>query len=152
MNKFVQTTAKREVCPVNAMKEGQIVREILANYTKQLPEGEDAVSVEVEMHVQVNVYLCNFMQTSFANSITTLQDISSLNELTSDFEIDILFSQLWHDPGLSFLNYPACKRNITMESKYLEKIWTPNTCIINSKQSMIHKSPTDNIMFILYEV
>ena len=81
-----------------------------------------------------------------------MQTISSLNELTSDFEIDILFSQLWYDPGLSFANYSSCKKNITMEPKYIDKIWTPNTCIINSKKSLIHNSPTDNIMFILYEV
>ncbi|GMT09980.1 hypothetical protein PFISCL1PPCAC_1277, partial [Pristionchus fissidentatus] len=45
----------------------------------------------------------------------------------------------------------ACKKNITMESRYLGQIWTPNTCLINSKKTMIHASPTDNIMFILYE-
>ena len=36
------------------MKEGQIVKEVLANYSKQLPDGEEAVSVLVEMHVQVH--------------------------------------------------------------------------------------------------
>ncbi|VDN54695.1 unnamed protein product [Dracunculus medinensis] len=95
-----------------------------------LPDIEDAVQVSIEMHVQ---------------------DISSLNEITSDFEIDILFTQLWHDSALSFSNYNACKRNITMESKFIDLIWTPNTCLINSKNTMIHSSPTDNVMFILYE-
>lgn len=36
--------------------------------------------------------------------------MSSLNEITSDFEIDILFTQLWHDKALSFTHLPACKR------------------------------------------
>ncbi|KHN72498.1 Ligand-gated ion channel 50 [Toxocara canis] len=102
----------------------------MSNYTKMLPNAEDAVQVNVEIHVQ---------------------DVSSLNEITSDFEIDILFSQLWHDSALNFVNYTACKRNITMESRYINSIWTPNTCLINSKRTMIHSSPTDNIMFILYE-
>ncbi|VDK64159.1 unnamed protein product [Anisakis simplex] len=74
-----------------------------------------------------------------------------MNEITSDFEIDILFSQLWHDTALSFANYTSCKHNITMESRYINSIWTPNTCLINSKRTVIHSSPTANIMFILYE-
>uniref|UniRef100_A0AC35FF58 Neurotransmitter-gated ion-channel ligand-binding domain-containing protein n=1 Tax=Panagrolaimus sp. PS1159 TaxID=55785 RepID=A0AC35FF58_9BILA len=79
------------------------------------------------------------------------QDIGSLNEITSDFEIDILFSQLWHDPQLSFLNHSQCIGNITMEPKHLQSVWTPNTCLVNSKRAVVHSSPTDNIMFILYD-
>ncbi len=75
-----------------------------------------------------------------------------MNEITSDFEIDVLFSQVWHDPSLGFSTLASCKKNITMESKHLLTIWTPNTCLINSKDAKIHRSPTDNIMFILYEV
>uniref|UniRef100_A0A1I7X8L5 Neur_chan_LBD domain-containing protein n=1 Tax=Heterorhabditis bacteriophora TaxID=37862 RepID=A0A1I7X8L5_HETBA len=125
--------------------------------------------------------------------------MSSLNEITSDFEIDILFTQLWHDGALSFAHLPACKRffnmfllllllfffflnievfhnsllkilqkkipaifhstyiftnfsrNITMEPRLLPKIWSPNTCLINSKRTMIHASPSENVMVILYE-
>lgn len=78
--------------------------------------------------------------------------MGSLNEITADFQIDILFTQYWHDPSLSFMNHSACIRNITMETRYLNKIWTPNTCIINSKSTTIHHSPTENIFFILYDV
>lgn len=54
--------------------------------------------------------------------------MGSLNEITADFEIDVLFTQLWHDPNLSFRNLSSqCVRNITMESRYLKDIWTPNT-------------------------
>lgn len=45
------------------------------------------------------------------------QDVSTLNEITADFNVDILYTQLWNDQSLSFANYKACKRNITMESK-----------------------------------
>lgn len=129
----------------------EIVDEIFSTYKKMLPstllteryhehhddeaidtepeEEEDAVLVRVEIHVQ---------------------DVSSLNEITSDFEIDILFSQLWLDPALSFNG--ACKKNITMDPHRISDIWTPNTCIFNSKKSTVHTSPTDNILFILYEV
>ncbi|CAK5117928.1 unnamed protein product [Meloidogyne enterolobii] len=125
--------AKRRKCP-GSLSEDKIIAELFRNYTKKLPESDEqdeSVHVQIEMHVQ---------------------DMGSLNEITADFEIDILFTQLWHDPSLSFLNLSSqCVRNITMESRYLKDIWTPNTCIINAKKTSVHASPTDNIMFILYE-
>lgn len=46
--------------------------------------------------------------------------MGSLNEISADFEIDVLFTQIWHDPALSFVNLSSeCVRNITMESRYL---------------------------------
>lgn len=75
--------AKRVRC-VNTLNEGETVAALMKNYTKMLPTTlapddvdtmeDDAVVVHIEIHVQ---------------------DVSSLNEITSDFEIDILFSQLW---------------------------------------------------------
>ncbi|GMS79860.1 hypothetical protein PENTCL1PPCAC_2035, partial [Pristionchus entomophagus] len=127
---FALSRAKRRKCAEGTMSEGAIVSATMANYTKMLPESEESVKVHIEMHVQ---------------------DMGSLNEISSDFEIDILFTQLWHDSALSFGHLAACKKNITMESRFLNQIWTPNTCLINSKKTMIHASPTDNIMFILYE-
>uniref|UniRef100_A0A7E4VV24 Ligand-gated ion channel 50 n=1 Tax=Panagrellus redivivus TaxID=6233 RepID=A0A7E4VV24_PANRE len=122
--------ARRRRCPEGTWNEGQIVQWIMSNYTKLLPDAEDDVHVNIEMHVQ---------------------DIGSLNEITSDFEIDIQFSQLWHDPQLSFMNHSQCIGNITMEPKFLHSIWTPNVCLVNSKRAVVHSSPTDNVMFILYD-
>ncbi|KAL3077351.1 hypothetical protein niasHS_013340 [Heterodera schachtii] len=130
---FQKAIARRRKCP-GTLSEDKIVREMFRNYTKKLPDSEhkdESVHVEIEMHVQ---------------------DMGSLNEISADFEIDILFTQLWHDPSLSFVNLSSeCVRNITMESRFLKDIWTPNTCIINAKRTSVHASPADNIMFILYE-
>lgn len=41
---------------------------------------------------------------------------------------------------------------LIIRCRLISHIWTPNTCIINAKRAVIHSSPTDNIMFILYEV
>ncbi|VDM77063.1 unnamed protein product [Strongylus vulgaris] len=38
--------------------------------------------------------------------------MGSLNEITSDFEIDILFTQLWRDESLSFSHMLACKSHV----------------------------------------
>ncbi|KAI6186786.1 hypothetical protein M3Y98_00170700 [Aphelenchoides besseyi] len=114
-----EVMARRRKCPENSWSEGQIVTELMSNYTKMLPDTEG--------------------------------NMGSLNEITADFQIDILFTQYWHDPSLSFTNHSQCIRNITMEPKFLNKIWTPNTCIINSKASVIHSSPTENVMVIIYD-
>ncbi|CAB3398693.1 unnamed protein product [Caenorhabditis bovis] len=125
-----QAKGKRRKCPENSWSEGKIMSTIMSNYSKMLPDAEDSVQVNIEIHVQ---------------------DMGSLNEITSDFEIDILFTQLWHDSALSFAHLPACKRNITMEARLLHQIWSPNTCLINSKKTSVHASPTENVMIILYE-
>ncbi|CAI4229778.1 unnamed protein product [Auanema sp. JU1783] len=127
---LVKAKVKRRKCPPEAWAEGKIVNTIISNYTKTLPDAEDSVVVNVEIHVQ---------------------DMGSLNEITSDFEIDILFTQLWHDGALSFTHLPACKRNITVEARVLPKIWSPNTCLVNSKRTMTHASPGENVMIILYD-
>ncbi|ETN73418.1 Neurotransmitter-gated ion-channel ligand binding domain protein, partial [Necator americanus] len=126
----IMVASKRVKCPPGTLSEGQIISALFSNYTKMLPEGDSAVEVQIEMHIQ---------------------DMGSLNEITSDFEIDILFTQLWRDESLSFSHMLACKRNITMEARLLQRIWTPNTCLINSKRTMIHASPSENVMTILYE-
>uniref|UniRef100_A0A8R1XN20 Uncharacterized protein n=2 Tax=Onchocerca TaxID=6281 RepID=A0A8R1XN20_ONCVO len=125
-----KTTARRRKCPERFWKDDAIIEALMKNYTKILPEIEDAVQVEIEIHVQ---------------------DVSTINEIAADFNVDILYTQIWNDKSLSFVNYNPCKRNITMESKFISRIWTPNTCIINAKRTIIHASPTDNIMVILYE-
>ena len=57
-----------------------------------------------------------------------VQDMGSLNEISADFEIDFLFTQIWHDPSLSFQNLSSqCVSNITMESRFIHDIWIPNT-------------------------
>uniref|UniRef100_A0A915Q1Z7 Ligand-gated ion channel 50 n=1 Tax=Setaria digitata TaxID=48799 RepID=A0A915Q1Z7_9BILA len=127
---FDKASARRRKCPDGFWKDDAIIQALMKNYTKTLPEIEDAVAVDIEIHVQ---------------------DVSALSEITADFSVDILYTQLWNDQSLSFANFSACKHNITMESKFLSHIWTPNTCIINAKRSWIHASPTDNIMVILYE-
>jgi hypothetical protein len=48
------------------------------------------------------------------------------------------------------MNTSKCIRNVTMDLDYLTKIWTPNTCVVNSKTATIHHSPSPNVFLILY--
>lgn len=52
-----QVASKRVKCPPGTLSEGQIVSALFSNYTKMLPEGDSAVEVQIEMHVQVSSIL-----------------------------------------------------------------------------------------------
>ncbi|VDP07697.1 unnamed protein product [Soboliphyme baturini] len=79
-----------------------------------------------------------------------IQAITSISEATQDFEVDLYLNELWHDPGLRYDHLGACKPNISLDHTVLDKIWTPNTCFINSKESSVHASPFKNIFLLIY--
>uniref|UniRef100_A0A914M2G5 Neurotransmitter-gated ion-channel ligand-binding domain-containing protein n=1 Tax=Meloidogyne incognita TaxID=6306 RepID=A0A914M2G5_MELIC len=48
---------------------------------------------------------------------------------------------MWLDPSLNFEHMSPCKQNLTLSHQVLEKLWSPNSCFINSKVAQIHNSP-----------
>ncbi|CAI4222225.1 unnamed protein product [Auanema sp. JU1783] len=105
-----------------------ILQKIMAGYNRhKIPGGR--VDVQVEVWVQ---------------EITTISDI------TSDFQLDIYISEMWLDPALVYSDLNPCKQNLSLNSVLLEKLWTPNSCFINSKTADIHKSPFPNIFLLIY--
>lgn len=79
-----------------------------------------------------------------------VQEISKINELTSEFELDIYITETWLDPLLAFAHLGPCKWNISLDGgKWRDKFWNPNTCFVNSKKAKIHKSPFTNIFLMI---
>jgi hypothetical protein len=74
--------------------------------THLLPEA-DGVNVTIELHVQ---------------------GVSGISEITGDFELDVMYSEIWLDPRLSFKHLNVCTTNITLKSDFREKIWNPMVC------------------------
>lgn len=109
---------------------GKLIDNILNDYDTHLLPEEDGVNVTIELHVQ---------------------GVSGISEITADFSLDIMYSEIWQDPRLSFKHLNICATNITLKSDFRKRIWTPDTCIINSKSSVIHSSPSENTFVILYE-
>ncbi|CAJ0599297.1 unnamed protein product [Cylicocyclus nassatus] len=79
-----------------------------------------------------------------------VQEITTISDITSDFQLDIYISEMWSDPALDYSALNPCKYNLSLNSVLLEKLWTPNSCFINSKTADIHKSPFPNIFLMIY--
>ncbi|CAK5065755.1 unnamed protein product [Meloidogyne enterolobii] len=131
---FLKTTTTTLIdsnrCTRNSINLGNIIEQILRDYdTHLLPEAE-GVNVTIELHVQ---------------------GVSKISEITADFELDLMYSEIWMDPRLSFKHLNVCTTNITLKSDFRARVWTPDTCIINSRGSSIHRSPSENTFVILYE-
>ncbi|KAI6176475.1 hypothetical protein M3Y97_00802000 [Aphelenchoides bicaudatus] len=79
-----------------------------------------------------------------------VQEITTISDITSDFQLDIYISEMWLDPLLDYSWMQPCKYNLSLNSVLLEKLWTPNSCFINSKTAEIHRSPFPNIFLLIY--
>ncbi|KAE9554526.1 hypothetical protein FO519_002282 [Halicephalobus sp. NKZ332] len=79
-----------------------------------------------------------------------IQSIAQVSEITSSFTLDLLFSQIWHDPRLRFEHLTTCLTNLTLGHALVEKLWIPNVCFVNSKRTEIHSSPTLNIFLMIF--
>uniref|UniRef100_A0A914R3R5 Neurotransmitter-gated ion-channel ligand-binding domain-containing protein n=1 Tax=Panagrolaimus davidi TaxID=227884 RepID=A0A914R3R5_9BILA len=58
-----------------------------------------------------------------------IQSIAQVSEITSSFTLDLLFSQIWHDPRLRFDHLTNCLTNLTLGHAVIDKLWTPNVII-----------------------
>lgn len=117
-------------CSRNSINLGKLIDTLLTDYDVHLLPEAEGVNVTIELHVQ---------------------GVSGISEITGDFSLDVMYSEIWQDPRLAFKHLNVCATNITLKSDFRKRIWTPDTCIINSKSSSIHSSPSENTFVILYE-
>uniref|UniRef100_A0A915BEY1 Ligand-gated ion channel 50 n=1 Tax=Parascaris univalens TaxID=6257 RepID=A0A915BEY1_PARUN len=64
--------------------------------------------------------------------------------------MDLYVNEIWHDSKLAFGHLSPCKGNLTLNEAVLSRLWTPNTCFVNSKVADIHDSPSRNIYLTLF--
>ncbi|CAI4230822.1 unnamed protein product [Auanema sp. JU1783] len=129
-NTVSSRSTKDKRCSRNSINLGKLIDTLLTDYDVHLLPEAEGVNVTIELHVQ---------------------GVSGISEITGDFSLDVMYSEIWQDPRLSFKHLNVCATNITLKSDFRKKIWTPDTCIINSKSSSIHSSPSENTFVILYE-
>lgn len=64
--------------------------------------------------------------------------------------MDLYVNEIWHDSKLAFGHLSPCKGNLTLNEAVLSRLWTPNSCFVNSKVADIHDSPSRNIYLTLF--
>ncbi|VDD91495.1 unnamed protein product [Enterobius vermicularis] len=106
-----------------------IISKLLSNYKEHKTPSETGVIVWIEVWVQ---------------------EVNAVNEITSDFDMDIYVTELWVDDALRYEWLNPCKLNLSLNGEVLEKIWKPNTAFVNSKSASIHKSPFSNVFLMIY--
>ncbi|EYC12603.1 hypothetical protein Y032_0046g1320 [Ancylostoma ceylanicum] len=126
-----QTSATKRKDRRNCTRDTAIIDKLLngTGYNKFRIPNDDGVRVSVEFWIQA---------------------ITSINEITNDFEMDIYINEMWLDPALNFANMNPCKHNLSLSHQVLDRLWTPNSCFINSKFAEIHDSPFKNVFLLLY--
>uniref|UniRef100_A0A915HFR3 Neurotransmitter-gated ion-channel ligand-binding domain-containing protein n=1 Tax=Romanomermis culicivorax TaxID=13658 RepID=A0A915HFR3_ROMCU len=107
----------------------QFFEKLLEEYDNNLLPKSTGNKVELEVHVQ---------------------EISEVSESRSSFVLDLFVSEIWTDERLAFDKRQVCRSNITIKTEFRSRIWSPGTCMINTKQATLHKSPSDNAFFIIY--
>ncbi|KAI6222419.1 Ligand-gated ion channel 50 [Aphelenchoides fujianensis] len=132
-------------CTRNSLNLGNIINQARHSPTAIISRS-DGVNVTIELHVQ---------------------GVSGISEITGDFELDLMYSEIWMDSRLSFKasslplgivfsthhfqHLGLCTTNITLKPDFREQMWTPTICIINSRSADLHRSPSENAFVILYE-
>ncbi|MFH4976627.1 hypothetical protein AB6A40_003336 [Gnathostoma spinigerum] len=125
-----QKNQTREDCSSTDMNLAKVVFErLMSSYDRKTVPKQDGVDVKVDLY---------------------MQDISSISEIDASFTADVLFSQIWSDPGLAFDNMTRCLENLTLSHRSVDDIWLPNVCFQNSKSTFVHNSPTPNIFLLIY--
>uniref|UniRef100_A0A914UXS1 Uncharacterized protein n=1 Tax=Plectus sambesii TaxID=2011161 RepID=A0A914UXS1_9BILA len=117
--------------PENCTNDTAVIDKLLngTGYNKHRVPGGSGVQVNVEFWIQ---------------------EITSISEITNDFEMDIYINEIWLDPSLNFETFNPCKQNLSLNYQVLDRLWTPNSCFVNSKIAEIHDSPFRNVFLMLY--
>ncbi|TMS39993.1 hypothetical protein L596_006436 [Steinernema carpocapsae] len=128
----VSKTSVEEVCVLGQAEKAatRILTDILKNYDRNVIPSMKGVDVDVEL---------------------LIQKVTEISEIRSS-KMDILLSQIWHDPGLNFEREEGaeCLANLSLSHRMVDSLWIPNVCLINSKSSSVHHSPTPNIFLAIH--
>lgn len=132
MLKYVEHEGDQQCVLGQAEKHAtRILTDLLKRYDRNLVPSIKGVDVEIEL---------------------LIQKVTEINELLSSSKMDIMLSQIWHDPGLNFEQEEGaqCLTNLSLSHRMVDNLWIPNVCIVNSKASFTHSSPTPNIFLAIF--
>nr|XP_034303129.1 glycine receptor subunit alpha-3 [Crassostrea gigas]XP_034303130.1 glycine receptor subunit alpha-3 [Crassostrea gigas] len=78
-----------------------------------------------------------------------IKNIHSLNEISMDYSMDIIFRQKWEDRRLKFEHFKAT--SLELDHKMIEKIWVPDSFFPQEKRAKIHDVTVPNRLLHIYK-
>uniref|UniRef100_A0A915BAD1 Neurotransmitter-gated ion-channel ligand-binding domain-containing protein n=1 Tax=Parascaris univalens TaxID=6257 RepID=A0A915BAD1_PARUN len=76
-----------------------------------------------------------------------VQEVTSVSELTQDFEIDLYVNEFWEDPALDYEQLYPCNRNLSFDHRSIWSCWRikgTGPCILD-----LARFPMDSVSCIL---
>ncbi|KAI8504184.1 hypothetical protein Bbelb_182520 [Branchiostoma belcheri] len=58
-----------------------------------------------------------------------------------DYTITVFLRQYWRD---NRLQYTGTNKSLSLDGRLVEKLWVPDTFLVNSKSSFLHRVTVDN--------
>uniref|UniRef100_A0A5S6R2Q7 Neurotransmitter-gated ion-channel ligand-binding domain-containing protein n=1 Tax=Trichuris muris TaxID=70415 RepID=A0A5S6R2Q7_TRIMR len=111
----------------------------------------DSTSVVKQLMTIYNKYKApSFREPVIVTVQIGVQEIGAISDSTADFEITIFIYEEWLDSRLRYLHLNPCAANVTLIDERLDLLWTPNTCFVNNKFSLLLHTPFRNAKMVLY--
>ncbi|XP_059354021.1 gamma-aminobutyric acid receptor subunit rho-2-like [Carassius carassius] len=90
--------------------------------------------------IQVDHCTTNLCPTAFTTPLAC--------HCSTDFTITLYLRHYWKDERLSFPS--KTNKSMTFDGRLVKKIWVPDVFFVDSKQSFIHNTTTENILIRVY--
>ncbi|CAH1264589.1 GABRB3 [Branchiostoma lanceolatum] len=70
-----------------------------------------------------------------------IASIDQISEVDLDYTITVFLRQYWRD---NRLQYTGTNKSLSLDGRLVEKLWVPDTFLVNSKSSFLHRVTVDN--------
>ncbi|XP_066283302.1 gamma-aminobutyric acid receptor subunit beta-1-like [Branchiostoma lanceolatum] len=112
----------------------------------------DADIPDVEEMLEVRGYDRNFRPgfggpPLLVDMSLSVASIDRVSEVDMDYTLTIFLREYWRDERLHF---SETNRSLSLDGRLVERLWVPDTFLVNAKSSFLHKVTVDNRLLRLF--